>query len=419
MLVFTSCKLEEDDIFEASAAARLNTAKSEYKKTLCNATNGWVMEYFANTESEGYTFIMKFSESGAVTIAAKNKYTNKTYKTESSLYEIITDNGPVLTFNTYNTLFHSFSNPEDPDGYGLKGDYEFIVLKADSNEVSLKSKKYGVYVSLHKLATNQDWPQYYDILSSMNQAMFGNTSSVLQLKVNDSIVYTVKNGSMQIFSLIPNGGDELTDAILKPFIVTDKGIRLVTPIKVGDISAREFVLTDDKNQLISIDKEVNMKFIAMPPTSIFLNTINARKYMNLKYSDENMSESIKSVYATINNIVVNKTRKLEYIGFTNNKDYGTSLSVYTTKGTSKIEGFLSFSITKLNDTNLRLKFNGFTGKYDTNGKTYYDTYAVSGLVSTLEDDYTITIRDGALSASILRFTSITDTTKWFDLILKI
>lgn len=141
--------------------------------------------------------------------------------------------------------------------------------------------------------------------------------------------------------------------------------------------------------------------------------------MTLKYSDENMSESIKSVYATINNIVIDKTRKLEYIGFVNNKDYGTSLSVYTTKGTSKIEGFLSFSITKLNDNNLRLKFNGFAGKYDTNGKTYYDAYAVSGLVSTLEDDYTITIRGGALSASTLRFTSITNANKWFDLILKI
>ena len=133
-----------------------------------------------------------------------------------------------------------------------------------------------------------------------------------------------------------------------------------------------------------------------------------------------MSEAIKTAYASINTIVVSKTRKLEYIGFTNNKDWGTSLSVYTSKGTSKIEGFLGFSITRLTDSDARLKFNGFTGKYDTNGKTYYDTYSVSGLVSLLEGDYTLTVQGNGsvFSASTIRFTSKTNANKWFDLFLK-
>jgi len=161
LLTFASCKFVEDDIFDASAAVRLNTAKLEYKNILTNAPNGWAMEYFATSESVGYTFLMEFNAGGTVTIAAKNSFTKNVYKTENSFFDIIGDNGPVLTFNTYNTLFNSFANPENPRGYGLEGDYEFIVLKADSNEVKLKGKKRGTYIFLRKIDVNESWTAYF------------------------------------------------------------------------------------------------------------------------------------------------------------------------------------------------------------------------------------------------------------------
>lgn len=418
-----SCNRTEEDLFSESAAIRLNKSITEVNELFQSAENGWIMEYMPNNESPGATYLVKFTSSKEVTMATLNKYI-PTYKEANGYWQILNDMGPVITFDTYNDVFHMFSDPVAPgtgeaDGVGLGGDYEFLIASKTTDVIVLKGKKHGASTILRKLPANQNWQEYFGLLSNMDAIIFGKSNARLRLLVDNNELFTLKNGSSHIFSLIPKGGNEIDDAVESPFIVTDYGLRLSKPIKVGEISAQSFKLSDDKNELICTDNGANAKIVSMPPTDIFSDIINARKYMNLKYSDENMSESIKSVYETINNIVVNKTRKLEYIGFTNNKDYGTSLSVYTTKGTNKIEGFLSFSITKLNDTNLRLKFNGFTGKYDTNGKTYYDTYAVSGLVSTLEDDYTITIRDGALSASILRFTSITDTTKWFDIILKI
>ena len=113
----TSCVGEQEDIFDESSALRLEHAVSNYNDLLCSATNGWVMQYFARSSECGYPMLVKFSKSGAVEIAAKNKYSsNNVYAQESSLFEIISDNGPVLTFNSYNNLLHIFSTPEDIPG---------------------------------------------------------------------------------------------------------------------------------------------------------------------------------------------------------------------------------------------------------------------------------------------------------------
>ena len=169
---FTSCGNEEEDIFDESSALRTNHAVATYSELLTSAENGWVMEYFANEEEPGYPMLMKFDKSGAVTIAAKNHYSNNNvYSTEESLYEVIADNGPVLTFNSNNTLFHVFSDPadildteEDELGRGHEGDYEFVIYEGDADHFYMKGKKRGYEINMYKLPADQAWDTYYDKL---------------------------------------------------------------------------------------------------------------------------------------------------------------------------------------------------------------------------------------------------------------
>jgi len=418
-LAFQSCLFEEDLIFDKSAAERLNKAIIDDTDSLQSANNGWVMEYFATPESPGYTLLIKFNKSGESVVAGKNELTENILVTDTCHYEMIGDTGPVLTFNSYSKVLHAFSEPDD-SGLGLQGDFEFVVIKTTADQIVLRGKKRGTTILLRKLPAGQGWQEYFVLLENMNTTLFGQTNPTLKLSVDNIDSFRLSNGISHIFNLVRKGGDVIADVKEKPFIVTDYGLRFADPINIGELALQTFKLSADKNELICTDSGVNAKINAMPPTDIFSNIINARKFMILNNSDNNMSEAIKTAYASINTIVVSKTRKLEYIGFTNNKDWGTSLSVYTSKGTSKIEGFLGFSITRLTDSDARLKFNGFTGKYDTNGKTYYDTYSVSGLVSLLEGDYTLTVQGNGsvFSASTIRFTSKTNANKWFDLFLK-
>ena len=140
--VFCACNRDEKDLFDEQAAIRAQKALENAYDILTAPANGWEMLYFANPESAGYNVIVTFNENGSVTATAKNKATtaNKIQTDSSSTWGVISDYGPILTFDTYNKVLHAWADPQD-DGDGLLGDYEFLILHADANYVKLKGKK--------------------------------------------------------------------------------------------------------------------------------------------------------------------------------------------------------------------------------------------------------------------------------------
>lgn len=412
----TGCKLEEEDVFSSTSAVRTITAEKEYKATLSAAPNGWVMDYFATTESEGYSFLMKFDSSELVTIAASNKYTGSVYKTENSFFNVIADNGPVLTFDTYNSLFHQFSNPENPDGTGLGGDYEFIVMKCDSDLVSLKGKKRGTYIRLRKMDKTQNWADYFKMLDAMHSSLFNAANTDMILTIDNKTAYTLKNGSGHIFSATPAGGS-LTDAVTSPFVITNYGLRLQTALKAGEANVQDFQLSEDKTELVCKDSGVNAKITLPAAPTLFANILNNKKYMIFTVSDDHMSADIKAAFSSVTAAMTKSSRKLEYVGFTYSSDWGVSLAVNSSKGSSKVEGFISFAMTIDESNALVLASKGFQGTFDKNGQNYYNNFALSSLVPLLEDQFVLT-HIGGMSSTQLRFVSKTNNNKWFDLIIK-
>ena len=151
-LSLSSCKNEVDAIFDEDAVTRLDKAKVEYTNILTDKGGKWQLEYYANAEEQGYIYLMTFDKNGSVTIAGHNKWINyvqsgsmnkPAYGSAVSMWEVIADNGPVLSFNTYNKYFHLFADPYDipslggatsdtdvdENGYGHEGDYEFDIMK--------------------------------------------------------------------------------------------------------------------------------------------------------------------------------------------------------------------------------------------------------------------------------------------------
>ncbi len=228
---FTSCKNEEEDIFGESSALRLNHAVATYDDLLTSAENGWVMEYFANEEEQGYPMLVKFDKSGAVTFAAKNHYSsNDVYATEESLYEVIADNGPVLSFNSYNTLFHIFAdpadnpetgtedNPIDETGVGHEGDYEFVIYEGDADHFRMKGKKHGLEINMYKLPADQAWDTYYDKLDEIKATCLPDNINTLWLSAGDER-YSITGVSDGLLNFVPEGGDPISQTVTTPFIV--------------------------------------------------------------------------------------------------------------------------------------------------------------------------------------------------------
>lgn len=269
---FTACTNEEDDIFEASPADRLNQAIEDYTDILCAVPNGWVMQYFTNEREPGYIYLMKFDKNTSVKIAGNNKWIGNTYKEETSMFEIITDNGPVLTFNTFNDVFHVFSDPDDvPDtevdneqGYGHKGDYEFIVMEAKSDYIRLKGKKYSKIIEMRPLEEGKDWETYMTECAEFINTTLSSKLPVYQLHTAKGI-YNLAHADYGYFYACKTDGDPVTETDFIPFIKDGDGIKFWESYKGSDeaISVQHFQLNED-GILACTDEGYTDAFICAP-----------------------------------------------------------------------------------------------------------------------------------------------------------
>ena len=169
-VTMVSCKNETEEIFDQDAITRLANAKQYFTDILTDQGGKWKMEYYANGDEPGYVYVMTFRNNGSVTISGENKWISQlnpdgsTYGSETSLWDVITDNGPVLTFNSYNKYFHLFADPDDitdPEalddsdtdetGIGHEGDYEFDLMKYSGDTLYMSGKKYGINVIMTRL----------------------------------------------------------------------------------------------------------------------------------------------------------------------------------------------------------------------------------------------------------------------------
>ncbi|MGB3063937.1 DUF4302 domain-containing protein [Sphingobacterium thalpophilum] len=148
-LLATSCKREEDRIFDTNATVRMTEAVKQAYSVFQTNKAGWVMKFYPskNQEFGGYTVFTKFISNDQVSIAS-----DPIAGIETSSYTISPESGPVLTFNGYNKSIHWFSEPGKDNGgigaddSGMRGDFEFIILKATADSVVLKGKKSGTHL---------------------------------------------------------------------------------------------------------------------------------------------------------------------------------------------------------------------------------------------------------------------------------
>lgn len=247
--VFSACTREVDDIFDRSAAQRLEDAMNEIEEILVSAPNGWEMHYYTQPETAGYIMLVRFDANGKVMVAAKNEVTTNRYKSDESTWEVIGDNGPVITFNSYNEVMHAFSDPKN-DGVGMGGDYEFIVMEWTDNMLRLKGKKTEAYMDMVLVDANKDWEAHIDEGQKMNTRLF-DSAVKLALRVDEKQYYTLSNATSHIFSVLPYGVTDVEMATPLSFVVTTKGISLYENFEVNGSKVRVFDLNPAATELVS------------------------------------------------------------------------------------------------------------------------------------------------------------------------
>lgn len=325
-LTLTACSNEQDMIFDESAAVRLEQYKQKYAEALTAEGGLWSMEYFSNPDEPGYVFVMKFGKGNDVTISANHKWIGGEFKQETSLWKMIADNGPVLSFNSYNSLFHIFSDPanivgpdaptgEDGDinetGFGHEGDYEFQVmeLSEDGKTLRLLGKKRTHNIFMHRLDANTDIEKYLDDVKNI-AARFSKKFNDMVMTDVDGNKYRVYDMYTSIPSVYPLDGDAVSQTVSGNGVFTLDGFRFMNPLEVKRADDSTFELTKLYfNDEGAMSGDSISDFRAISPLEEII-----RKDLTWKIDEESLQGKIKTLYDQCNDQIKKEMSAKDVLG---------------------------------------------------------------------------------------------------------
>lgn len=243
-IAFNACTSDVDNYFPESAPERATKTVAEVKKILQEAPNGWRMEYYGDMTYGGYNVLCQF-KGDSVQIASEKAGKNHeagldasgNLITETSLahYSVNQSMGVVISFDTFNKLFHYFADPKNEDygeaGTGFGGDFEFRVLKYSPDSIQLQGLKHGDRIMLYPMKADMDWASYLKEVENVKNFMA--SSSYTLLADNDTLAEVTQYGDYH--SLIfqyPDSTGEMK-AYAYPYIITPEGYKFYREIEIG------------------------------------------------------------------------------------------------------------------------------------------------------------------------------------------
>lgn len=426
-LVLGSCKFEEDDLFTESAAERLNEASELYSSRLMAQPNGWAMQLYPTTDDEapygcGYLLLLRFNDDYSVDAAMNNSLTDDEYMEDQSAWEVITDDGPVLTFNTHNDVIHIFSDPDDlastdddETGTGMGGDYEWIIVEApeDASYMMLKGKKRATYNLLTPVEEGVEYEDYLEDVRNFQSTMFPEDAPTYNLIYFGDSVYKMEDASEGIPNIYPYDQDAVLNESFNPFLVTKNGddyyFRFRDEITVGDYSEQEFIYLPDED-IFQGTENTDVYMCGADPLEFFDDEYEDGTLFTLSSSSSDMStefatvynnlaSGFKSVSYTLSTITITTYQNTRVLCVAYKSGSRTSTSYYTLTYTKSDDG-VSFSFEPFN----------------TAAENVMNTVsALETFLNTLSQKFYVTPATTGFDLNTLKLTAADDENLWFVL----
>lgn len=240
-LLLQSCLKDQEDAFDQPSSIRMQTFLDNAQQTLVNASNGWILEYFPhkNQVYGGYVYTLRFTADSVYTNCELDPGYNY-----GSLYRMTNDDGPVLTFDTYNPALHYFSTPSSEMYESFGGDFELVIDSVGADVIKLHGKRSLTTMYMYKMT--EDANSYLD-------KVFANIDGLLFASAKGNVGNLTAEGNVDLDNrqiTLTSGEMEGSSA----FVFTDKGIRLYKPIELGDVIVTEIGLDTSDFKLVGTAK---------------------------------------------------------------------------------------------------------------------------------------------------------------------
>lgn len=244
-LSLQSCLTDDKELFDESAANRIEAVVAADKQLLESATNGWQLHYYTGKEytGGGYTMFVKFKDGKAY--ASSDIAPADSVATSS--YDVIKDKGPVITFNTENGIMHFLAQPYQNDVDGEQGDYEFVIMRTTNDSIFVQGKKWGNEMVFTRVADDVNWE---DQINKMHKVFY-----------SMNWLYTVDGAENEQVSFDPSArrmyvGDN--DDAGVPFYVTTDGIAFREAVKINGKELTSLHYDATTKKLSSTEAALNM-----------------------------------------------------------------------------------------------------------------------------------------------------------------
>ena len=313
-IAFGGCShFQEEDLFEESAALRIEHNAEKLQQILVNAPQGWVIQYYTGrgvSVFEGFNLFAKFERDGKVTMAGNHRFLRDgnagKYTEASSLYELIREDGLVLAFNTWNEVLTPFVDPVAPwaapkdllkDGAGMQGDQNLVVKSMKEDEVICRGERYDALIRLVK--ADRDWKTYIEDTETMKNRITNNVINSFYITCGKDTMYYVG---------LRNGRYRISERVTKPLKVdsvsccfTPTGFRNERVDTLGGHLFQEFKLNEEGSALVNEDGSVQV--VATWDTYIVNARTNTWNFDQDKLSDEQkgLLEQINAELKKFNN----------------------------------------------------------------------------------------------------------------------
>ncbi len=234
LVVISSCKRLEDPIFDQNPSAKMTEALENARKAIKANPKGWMIKYYPNSNKAygGFNIFAVFNSDSEVTLTS-DVNTDEIRST----FDVIAEGGPVLTFNGYNKVIHMFSEPGADSGIGpadsgMQGDFEFIIIEATEEQITLKGKKSGniMYMVPIESVTTEN-VDVDDIIEGFQEATsFFGEFGVFRIQrpngTEEALIQSIHNFRLS--------SDANADAII--FRITPDGLKLDEPYELDGVS---------------------------------------------------------------------------------------------------------------------------------------------------------------------------------------
>jgi hypothetical protein len=399
--MYSSCSPKEDDIFEDSSANRMTEALKNDKDILTSAANGWIVQYYPSSTQAygGYNLLVKFNADGSAVVASECADPSAT---ETSTYSLAQSAGPVLSFTSYNSIMHYFSDPVNPDnigakGKGMEGDFEFRLMEVSAEKVVMMGKKTNSRIVMLPMNASTSWKDYLMQVAAARLKMgFGQYQYVAG---TDTANVTMSYNTM-VMSYSKDGTD-VTETV--PYIVTPTGYLLYDTLKVGGVNVTELTYKGGATHEFVSDGTGAAKLygVIVPLNQLLVGGTN------WYFAYSNLSDYGKPYWDKASADLLSKEQEsLRYM-------YISSTNLRFRSGS--YNGYLTLTVTTSGDDTISFKLKG----YDSNGKYYwkggylqYFTYPL--LKGTTGRTFTLTA-DNIQNPQVIILTDASDATNNFKL----